>query len=276
MRSNAKNEFEKDFYKLMNNSVSGKTMENVRRYVDAKFAINDKQKNRLINNPNCKLHRTIDENMIIVESNRQTVHLNKPIYAGFSILELSKLHMMNFHYDFIKNKYGDNARLIFTDTDSLTYHIVTDDVYKDMYDNKHLFDFSDYPKDDPEIGQYYDISNKKVIGKFKDETFGKPIKEIVCLNSKCYSFITDDDVIKHTSKGVTKCVKNKYLHHNQYLNVLFSETVQKNVQRTFKSENHDVFSIETEKTSLCPYDNKRFILKNGIHTKAYGHYTNNY
>lgn len=274
-RSKAKNDFEKDFYKLMNNSVFGKTMENVRTHIEAKLCTNDRQKNLRIRNPRCTTWKIFNKDLTIVKLNKKKVILNKPIYAGFSILELSKVHMMNFHYDYIYNKYGQKAQLLFTDTDSLTYHIETEDLYQDMYENRELFDFSDYNINSP----FYDSTNKKVIGKFKDESLGKVITEFIGLRAKCYSVFHGDEINKkdqqkNTAKGVTRCVKEKYLTHDQYYNVLFNQEVLPTKQRGFRTEKHEVYSVETKKISLSPYDNKRFIL-DGVTTRAYGHYSNN-
>lgn len=201
---------------------------------------------------------------------KSKVKLVKPIYAGFAILDLSKVHMMNFHYDFVYNKYGQKAKLLFTDTDSLVYHVETDDLYKDMYDNKELFDFSDYAVNN----QFHDTTNKKVIGKFKDESLGVPILEFVGLRAKCYSVMHDDDHQKNTAKGVTQCVRDQYLHHNEYYNTLFNQQVLVQKQRGFRSEKHEVYTIESNKTALSPFDNKRFILPDGVTTRAYGHFLN--
>ena len=122
--------------------------------------------------------------------NKKTVQLNKPIYAGFSILELSKYHMYDFHYNIMKPRYNENIELLMTDTDSLVYEIKTDDFYKDMYDMKHHFDMSEYSKQNP----IYDETNKKVIGKFKDETGDKVIKTFVGVRSKVYAIETEDPI----------------------------------------------------------------------------------
>ena len=109
--------------------------------------------------------------------------------------------MYDFHYNYIKNKYGNKAKLLFTDTDSLCYEIETNDVYKDFFINKDKFDFSDYDKN----SKYFDNSNKKVIGKFKDEVNNSTITEFVGLRSKMYSYIKDDDYENKTAKGIKKC-----------------------------------------------------------------------
>jgi hypothetical protein len=131
---------------------------------------------------------------------KKTVKLDKPIYAGFSILDLSKLHMYKFHYDTMKPKYGDNLQLLMTDTDSLVYEIQTEDLYKDMFEMKEHFDMSSYGKENP----IYDKTNEKVIGKFKDETGDKIITEFVGVRPKCYSFLTNDNKESKKLKGITK------------------------------------------------------------------------
>jgi hypothetical protein len=115
-----------------------------------------------------------------VERIRAKVTLNKPIYIGFTVLGVSKLLMFDFHYNVIAKRYGKNARLLFTDTDSLCYHLVTDDVYKDKLEYRHLLDTSNYQRDRP----LYSAENMIVIGKMKDECSVKPPLELVRLRSK--------------------------------------------------------------------------------------------
>ena len=108
---------------------------------------------------------------------RKSFAFNRPAYVGMCILDLSKTLMNDFHYNYVKNKYGNKAKLLFTDTDSLTYESETDDVYSDFYNVENKFDFSEYPKN----SQFYDKTNKKVIGKFKDECQNIPVYEFVGL-----------------------------------------------------------------------------------------------
>ena len=128
-------------------------------------------------------HIIYNEDLAAIKQKKKDLLLNKPIYAGMCILDLSKLHMYQFHYDVIKKTYQDKAKLLFTDTDSLCYHIRTDDFYKDMRDSKELYDMSNF---DPS-SEFYDDTNKKVLGKFKDECDGKPPSEFVGLRPKMYS-----------------------------------------------------------------------------------------
>ena len=176
-RTNAKNAFEKDLFKLMNNSVFGKTMENIRKRVDVRLVTDENKLIKLTSKPTFVSSKIFNKNLVAVHKIKETLTLNRPAYVGMCILDLSKTLMYDFHYNYIKDKYNNKARLLFTDTDSLTYEIETKDVYKDFWKDKNKFDNSDYPESSP----YFDKSNKKVIGKFKDEAAGIPINEFVGL-----------------------------------------------------------------------------------------------
>ena len=132
LRAVANNDFEKDFFKLMNNSVYGKTCENQKNRADIKLITNEKQRKRLCEKPHCDGFRIFGENLAGVKMKKVQIKIDKPFYAGFCVLELSKLHMYKFHYDHIQERYKDKAHLIFTDTDSLMYEIETEDAYQDM------------------------------------------------------------------------------------------------------------------------------------------------
>ena len=146
LRTKDKNNFEKDFFKLMNNAVFGKTMENIRKRVDVKL-VNDREKARkLVAKPNFNRVNIFCEELIAIHMRKTSLTFNKPVYLGMCILDLSKTIMYEFHYNYIKPKYGDKATLLFTDTDSLMYEIRTEDFYKDISgDVKDRFDTSDYP-----------------------------------------------------------------------------------------------------------------------------------
>ena len=171
LRAKAKNDFEKDFFKLMNNSVFGKTMENIRNRVDIRLVTRESQAKKLTCRPNYQHHTIFSKNLAAVHMKKVKLYFNKPVYLGMSILDLSKTLMYDFHYNYIKPKYGDSAKLLFTDTDSLAYEIETEDFYRDISsDVKSKFDTSNYPKDHPS-GILTGV-NKKVIGMFKDEASG--------------------------------------------------------------------------------------------------------
>ena len=211
-RTNAKNAFEKDFFKLMNNSVFGKTMENIRKRVDVRLVTNEKKLLKIAAKPTYVSSKIFNENLVAVHKIKETLTLNRPAYVGMCILDLSKTLMYDFHYNYIKQKYGSKAKLLFTDTDSLTYEIEAEDVYSDFWKDKHMFDNSDYPESSP----YFDKTNKKVIGKFKDEAAGVPVCEFVGLRSKMYSYIKDNQKGEKTAKGIKKnIIKNDIKHKLQ-------------------------------------------------------------
>ena len=147
LRMKAKNDFRKDFFKLMNNSVFGKTMENLRNRVDIRLVTNEVKARKLFAKPNYESRTIFSDNLIAVHMKKTKLKLNKPIYLGMSILDLSKTLMYDFHYNYIKPKYDNKAKLVFTDTDSLAYEIETEDFYKDIVpDVASMFDTSNYPK----------------------------------------------------------------------------------------------------------------------------------
>ena len=270
LRAKATNTFEKDFFKLMNNSVFGKTMENIRNRVDIKLITNEKEAKKLISKPNFH-HRTIfTENLIAVHMKKTKVYYNKPIYLGMCILDLSKTLMYDFHYNYIKKKYGEGANLLFTDTDSLAYEIDTEDFYKDISpDVERLFDTSNYPANHEsgiKVG-----TNKKVPGMFKDEAGGKQILEFVGLRAKLYSYRMKDYEEKKC-KGVKKAVVRKSIHFEDYKKCLLDGQKIHRTMNIIRSHQHEVYSERVNKVALSREDDKRIILEDGIHTLAHGHH----
>ena len=141
LRTLAKDDFEKDLFKLMNNAVFGKTMENVRKHRDIKIIATDNKRNRLVSEPNYHTMNYISEDLSITEMNKTKVKMNKPIYLGLSILDISKILMYEFWYDYMKPEYNDNVKLCHMDTDSFVMNIKTNDFYKDISnDVKKRFD----------------------------------------------------------------------------------------------------------------------------------------
>ena len=283
MRAKANTEFEKNFFKLLINSIYGKCCENVRHRRDIKLCTTAKKAQRLFNKPKFK-DFTIFKNdeLIAVEMVKTQIKYDKPAYLGACILDLSKLLMYQFHYDHIKPMYGDKVNLLFTDTDSLCYEVQTKDIYDDMLKHKDLYDFSEYP----ENHKCYDVSNKKVIGKFKDEAKGCIITEFIGLRPKLYSFLIEGDEAdmkklklkeeNKKAKGVKgNVVKNK-LTHNHYRKALFGSSKDDIIQQIefniIKSSNHIINSVSIKKIGLSCLDNKRHVCDNNIHTLAIGHY----
>ena len=267
-RTLSKNDFEKNFFKLMNNSVFGKTMENLRKRVDVRLVTDKEKLLKLSSKPSYVSSKIFNENLVAVHKIKETLLMNRPAFVGACILDLSKTFMYDFHYNYIKCKYGDKAKLLFTDTDSLTYEIETPDAYADFFDNKDIFDNSDYNKKSP----FYFDHNKKVIGKFKDEAAGIPVTEFVGLRSKMYSYTLDNKQTKRTAKGIKKNIIQNNLSHDNYKKVLLSGEQIHHSMKTIRSVNHQLSSYELNKISLSCFDDKRYIHENGITSFAYGHY----
>ena len=271
LRTKAKNNFEKDFFKLMNNSVFGKTMENIRNRVNVKLVNTQERFRKLAAKPNYKGRKIFSENLISVHLKKTSLTMNKPVYLGMCILDLSKTIMYDFHYNYIKPKYGVKAKLLFTDTDSLMYEIETEDFYKDISEDvKDRFDTSDYPENHPS-GIPTGI-NKKVLGMFKDEAAGKIIKEFVGLRSKLYSFKMDEGKESKKCKGIKKQVVESSISHEDYKTCLRTGKEQLRKQNILRSYEHEVFTEEVNKVALSALDDKRYILGDGVHTLAWGHY----
>ena len=277
LRTQATSDFEKDFFKLMNNSVFGKTMEDVRKRVNIKLITNPKSFSKHVAKISYKRSEVFVNNedkeqyLVGLEAKKLTITLDKPIYTGFTVLELSKHLMYDYHYNHMMKKYGsDNAKLLFTDTDSLTYHITTPDLYQDMLEDQDLYDTSNYPKDHP----LFSNKNKKVIGKFKDETGGIPIKEWIGLGPKMYSLKLGNEQEKKTGKGIKKSVLNKDIKHADYKECLFTQQDYSHSMKTFRSQQHKLYTVSQHKKSLSPYDDKRYILQDGFTTRAHGHVNN--
>ena len=273
LRAKAKNNFEKDFYKLMNNSVFGKTMENIRNRVDVKLVNTEEKLRKLVAKPNFKgPSKIFNKNLVSVHMKKTSLTMVKPVYLGMRILDLSKTIMFDFHYNYIKSKYGDKAKLLFSDTDSLMYEIETEDFYKDISgDVKNRFDTSDYPENHPS-GIPTGI-NKKVLGKMKDEAAGKIIKEFVGLRAKLYSYkmYEGEEEIKKC-KGIKKQVVQSSISHEDYKTCLLTGKEELRKQNILRSYNHEVYTEEVNKVALSALDDKRYILSDGIHTLAWGHY----
>ena len=260
----------------MVNAVYGKTVENQQKRTDIRIIQSKRACKKLTEKPHCMSFRIFTENLAAVQMRKIRTVINKPFYVGFSVLDLSKVLMYNFHYNFIKTKYGSRAQLLFTDTDSLMYQIAIPykQYYADMKQFSHYFDLSGLPQTHPS----YDPTNKKVVGKFKDETNGEPILEFIGLRPKMYSYITVTDAAtaatkdKHRAKGIASAAARTLRHADytrQYKEPL--ENYQQN--RRIGSDKHVLYTLECRKRGLCAFDDKRFLLadRDGA-TLAYGHH----
>ncbi|VDI48620.1 Hypothetical predicted protein [Mytilus galloprovincialis] len=271
LRAKAKTDSEKDFFKLMNNSVFGKTMENIRKHVDVRLVTTEKQALKLVAKPNFDRRVVFTENLAAVHMKKTKLKFNKPIYLGACILDISKLLMYDFHYGFVRKMYGDKARLLFTDTDSLAYEIQTDDFYKDISPHVEAkFDTSNYPIEHPST--IPTGKNKKVLGMFKDECGGKIMTDFVGLRAKLYAFKMDDGQATKKAKGVTKSVIKRSIAFDDYKRCLETQQEIRRPMSILRSHLHQIYAEEINKIALSAKDDKRHILPDGISTLAHGHY----
>ena len=266
LRKEAKNDFEKDLFRLMNNSVLGKTMENIRKIRDIKLVTTDKKRSKLVSEPNYHTINLISEDLSIIEMKKTKVKMNKPIYLGLSILEISKTLMYEFWYDYMKLEYNNDVKLCYMDTDSFIMNIKTNDFYKDIAnDVENRFDTSNYEVNRPlSTGK-----NKKVISLMKDELGGKIITEFVTLRPKTYSFLTDDCKEYRKAKGTKKCVIKKMIKFNDYKKCLLIDELILKSQQRFISKKHDVYTENVNKIALSNNDDKRIVSSNKISSYPY-------
>ena len=243
-------------------------MENVRKHRDIKLVKTDYKRNKLVSEPNYHTMNLISENLSIIEMKKVKVKMNKPIYLGLSILEISKIIMYESWYDYMKKKYGNMVKLCYMDTDSLIMNIKTKDFYKDIaQDVEERFDTSNYNVDRP----LPKGKNKKVRGLMKDELGGGIITEFVALNPKTYSYMTDEFIEMKKAKGTKKCVIKKMLKFEDYKKCLFDNEPMLKSQQRFKSENHEVYTENINKIALSSNDDKRIVASDRITSYPYGY-----
>lgn len=247
-------------------SITGKTMENLRSRINFHLVQTPERAIKKASSPTFDHFTIFNNDLVGIHCRQKTLTLNRPIYTGFAVLELSKLLMYRFHYDIIRAQYGDSAKLLFTDTDSLTYDIQTDDLYQDFAERKEHYDFSGYPRDHP----LYTDENKKVLGKFKDELDGTLIEEFCGLRPKMYSILSTKGE-KKTAKGICRRVVKKNVRHYQYRECLFKHKLTMEGMKRIVSKKHELFTIHQTKLCLNPCDDKRYII-DGFTTLAHGHF----
>lgn len=249
----------------MNNSFYGKTCQNVRKRIDVKGALNENDCKKYLSNPLLEEFRIINENFSIYKLKRANLVLNKPIYVGFSVLELSKLHMYKLYYEYFKSYYDTNVNLIYIDTDSLYLKIQTDDLYRDLKNNffKNILDLSNFPINHP----LHDISNKGKLGCLKSETLS-PIKEFIGLKPKMYAY-SYEDTCKKTAKGIRKSTL-KNISFEFYKKTLTEQNYSYHRQCNIVSKKHNLNTIIQNKVSLSAYYDKKYVHECGIRTSSYG------
>ena len=217
----------------------------------------DKKRSKLVSEPNYHTTNLISEDLSIIEMEKTKVKMNKPIYLGLSILEISKTLMYEFWYDYMKPKYGNDVKLCYMDTDSFVMNIKTNDFYRDIdNDVESRFDTSNYEVNRPlPTGK-----NKKVIGLMKDELGGKIITEFVTLRPKTYSYLTDDSKEDKKAKGTKKCVIKRMIKFDYYKNCLLNYKVILKSQQRFMNKKRDVYTENINKIALSNGDDKRIVL----------------
>ena len=235
----------KIFFKLMINSVYGKTMDNLRKKINVRLVNNKRDFLKYTSRPTHITHKPFGKDYA-------TIHEVKPVLTNQFILELLFYYNFMFHYNFIKKNF--DAEWLFTDTDSLTYKIKSTDVYEEFYKWKDLFDFSNYSKD----SKFFNETNKKVIGKMKDEFVG--------LKSKMYSIKKSDSKEHNATKGVSIAIE-----FNKFKDVLFNKKIIKHKMKRIQSKKHKLGTYEIDKISLSCFDDKRYVSDDGIHTLSYFH-----
>ncbi|KAL4103924.1 hypothetical protein QTP88_019241 [Uroleucon formosanum] len=282
MRKMATNDFEKEFFKLMNNAVFGKTMESVRKRIKIELVSCPRRFQKLVNKSTFKHATTYNENLSSVSLENKIIDFCKPIYIGFAVLEISKTLMYDYHYNIMKKHYKDNINLMYTDTDSLIYYIKTDDFYTDLIKNPNLLDRMDtanLPRDHP----CYIANRKKVPGFFSDETDGHTMTEFCALRAKSYAYKIigkdergdDKTHEKIKTRGIRGHVVKKHMTLEDHKKCLFGEdgveVYKENVSiRSFK---HQIKTIKSNKLTYNSYDDKRVVLADKINTLAHGHYS---
>ena len=288
LRFQARNESEKDFFKLMNNSAFGKTMENIRKHKDIKLATNREAFLKTVMKPNFESAICFSENLMGCAIGKIKVIMNKPVYLGKALLGLGKLIMYEFHYDYVVpnypghhrrelhsgmgTAYGLTAKLCYMDTDSLVYHIKMENFYADIAgDVYERFDTSQFDSSDArplplEV-------NKNVVRLMKDELGGKIMTKFVAMRPKLYAYRKLDNKEDTKCKGIKKCFVKHKISFDDYKNCLF-DSKSKSIyisQLMFKNNRHEVHMVEVNRVAINRDDNKRIVKKDGIRTLAHGH-----
>jgi hypothetical protein len=260
LRKDSKNDFEKDFFKLMNNSEFGKQMESVRKRCDVHIVSDYEQFRKKQKDPSFSHRFILDENLVLINMKKKIVKLNKPIIGGFCILEISKYIMYNYYYTHLKDNFGVKVKLLYIDTDGIFINVECKDFYEFMKKNINFYDTSNFPNNHPTgISQ----KNAREPGLFKDELGGKIIRRFVALRSKLYAYETDEMTgirSKKVCKGIKKNVIQNKLKFDDYLGALNDNTINYQDQHLLRSFKHEIYSITQCKKAISPWDDKRKLL----------------
>jgi hypothetical protein len=274
-------EVKKGFFKLMNNSVYGKTMQNVREYESMKFTLSPSKAQRWFNRPDCSgvhiynNHADVEKPLVYCTFTKRIVKMNQPIVVGSTVLDHSKHMIYNIWYDKLKPKWGDNIQLLYQDTDSLVIKVNSPNYYKDLQDIRDIIDFTGFNDRTHPVfeGIDYDTEiepHKDVLGRLKSETKDSEIQEFIALKAKQYSFVVNDKSTMK-NKGLPGAVAKSRLCHKDFLDSLLKATTLSVTFKTIRSHKHQVGIDLMEKIAVTCYDDKRYYL-NALESLPYGHY----
>ena len=277
LRNLAKNDFEKHFFKLMNNSVFGKMIENVRKRRDIKLIVTEERRKKLVSEPNYASCTRFSDHLMAIEMKQTRVFMDKPIIVGQAILDKSKELMYEFYYDYLKPKYKDKLKLLYMDTDSFVLEIEIDDFYENIKnDLKEWSDTSKYHKNMVLPKEYKENAsfNKNVIGKMKDELNKGHMSQFIALSPKVYAYQqvqVDKTLTEHKkARGTSKCVVKKTLSFDHYKKCLFNNETVRCMQYRIKNTPSSVDTVQINKVALKNSDNKRLRSFNDVTTFPYG------
>ena len=277
LRKNAKNDFEKNCFKLMNNPAFGKMIKNVRKQREIKLVVTEQRRKKLVSKPNYKSCVAFSDYLLAIEIRKTRIYLDKPIMVGQAILDKSKELMYHFYYDYLKPKYKENVKLMYMDRDRFVLEIETCDFFEEIKDDlKEWFDTSGYDTNMILSNEYAEVReiNKKRIGMMKDELGKGYMTEFVALSPKVYAFEEtrlDNSLVEHKkTKGTKKKVTKKSLCFDLYKQCLFENKMFNCIQNSMKRSPISVDTMQINKISLENYDNKRLRSINGIATYPYG------
>ena len=262
LRKNAKNDFEKDFFKLMSNAVFGKPLKSVRKPRDIKVVTTERRRNYLVSEPNYHTTKFFTENVLAIEMKNTEILMHTPACLGLSIQELNKILMHEFWYDYLKSKYDEKTKLCYIDTDSFIVYIKKDNIYKDIAEDVETrFDTSNYELDRPLLRG----KNKKAIGLIEDELGGKIMTKFVGLRAKTYSYLIDDGSEDKKAKGTKKCFIKRKLKFENDKNCLEATRFENKINHLEKNQ-IDIDSIKKNHKELIK--NNKLILQTQQRSKV--------
>ena len=269
-KQRAETVFDRSFLKLFSNSIYGKTLESVRQRKTFKLVTDPEKFVKLASSPLFKTFTAFNKQLVGVELNPQTVFLDKPIYLGMSILDLSKSHMYKFFYNVLQKQYSGEVRMLACDTDGFIVSFTGGEHPQSfMARQAKYFDRSNFSQ----TNRFYSSQNAGCLGVFKDEFCALPVQEFVGLKAKMYSIIFQDPLVsgRKAAKGVPRSAMNRILHED-YLACILNLKEHYHVARRIASKKHQIFTREEHRLALSAYYDKRYLLPDGITTLAYGHH----